>query len=97
MGLGAQGIIIAGLGSLQDGRRVTPSSDTSSMTFLPGLPSLLSPACSEGHPVAPLPVLSASKVKQQGPSLLSCRDQKRVSGIKGSGRSGASLPTSHHF
>lgn len=84
-----------GLDSLRGGRRVTPSSDISSKTSLPGLPSL-SQAGSEGHAVAWPPALSASRVRQPGPSLLSCRDQKRLSGIKGSGRSGASLPTSHH-
>lgn len=85
-----------GVGSLPEEGRVTPSRDISSKTSLPDFPRLLPQASSKGHLVAWPPVLSASKVKQQGPSLLSQRDQKRLSGIKGSGRSGASLPTSHH-
>ena len=84
-----------GLGSLQDEGRATPCSDISSKSSLPGFPRLLPQASSKGHLVAWPPGLSASKVKQQGLSLLSQRDQKRLSGIKGSGRSVASLPTSH--
>lgn len=40
MGLGAKRIILVGLDSLQDGKRVTPSSDISSKNSLPGLPGL---------------------------------------------------------